>query len=115
MCSSRKPVSSAFLQLSRAGLEGGPVAPDHPLESPHSPLYVDPYTPPATSHHKITDVQDLDEVSHEGDRRGWRCPKPGLVQATMRGCGALERGSPSSMEALAQGLGHHHFPHSSSV
>ncbi|XP_046518494.1 pleckstrin homology domain-containing family N member 1 isoform X1 [Equus quagga] len=55
------PLHLDLTKLSRAGLEGGPVAPDHPLESPHSPLYVDPYTPPATSHHKITDVQDLDE------------------------------------------------------
>ncbi|XP_023491867.1 pleckstrin homology domain-containing family N member 1 isoform X4 [Equus przewalskii] len=57
------PLHLDLTKLSRAGLEGGPVAPDHPLESPHSPLYVDPYTPPATSHHKITDVQDLDEAS----------------------------------------------------
>ncbi|XP_074190452.1 pleckstrin homology domain-containing family N member 1 isoform X3 [Rhinolophus sinicus] len=48
--------------LSRLSLEGGPEAPDHALETPHSPLYADPYTPPATSHHKITDVQGLDEL-----------------------------------------------------
>ncbi|XP_006871814.1 PREDICTED: pleckstrin homology domain-containing family N member 1 [Chrysochloris asiatica] len=45
-------------KLSRLSLEGGP---DDPLEPPHSPLYADPYTPPATSHHKITDVRGLDE------------------------------------------------------
>lgn len=62
--SSRKPFSSpSCLQLSRLSQEGGPEAPDHALETPHSPLYADPYTPPATSHHKITDVQGLDEVS----------------------------------------------------
>ncbi|KAM9242665.1 pleckstrin homology domain-containing family N member 1 isoform 2-T2 [Dugong dugon] len=45
-------------KLSRLSLEGDP---DDPSETPHSPLYADPYTPPATSHHKITDVRDLDE------------------------------------------------------
>uniref|UniRef100_A0A8C5VZ15 Pleckstrin homology domain containing N1 n=1 Tax=Microcebus murinus TaxID=30608 RepID=A0A8C5VZ15_MICMU len=48
-------------ELSRLSLEGGPEAPDHSLETPHSPLYADPYTPPATSRHKITDVSGLDE------------------------------------------------------
>uniref|UniRef100_A0A2K6G119 Pleckstrin homology domain containing N1 n=1 Tax=Propithecus coquereli TaxID=379532 RepID=A0A2K6G119_PROCO len=48
-------------ELSRLSLEGGPEAPDHTLETPHSPLYADPYTPPATSHRKITDVRGLDE------------------------------------------------------
>uniref|UniRef100_A0A8C3YBS4 Pleckstrin homology domain containing N1 n=1 Tax=Catagonus wagneri TaxID=51154 RepID=A0A8C3YBS4_9CETA len=33
----------------------------HPLGSPHSPLYADPYTPPATSRHRITGVQGLDK------------------------------------------------------
>lgn len=61
------PVSC--LQLS---LDGGTEAPDHSLETPHSPLYADPYTPPATSHRKITDVQNLDEVSPLlGDRKSW--------------------------------------------
>ncbi|KAM6216862.1 pleckstrin homology domain-containing family N member 1 [Rhynchocyon petersi] len=46
------------LDLTKLSLEGGP---EDPLESPHSPLYADPYTPPATSHHKITDVRGLDE------------------------------------------------------
>ncbi|XP_069320736.1 pleckstrin homology domain-containing family N member 1 [Eulemur rufifrons] len=49
-------------ELSRLSLEGGPEAPDHTLETPHSPLYADPYTPPATSHRKITDVGGLDEI-----------------------------------------------------
>ncbi|XP_042637528.1 pleckstrin homology domain-containing family N member 1 [Orycteropus afer afer] len=59
------PVPSAPLhldldltKLSRLSLEGDP---DDPGETPHSPLYADPYTPPATSHHKITDVRGLDE------------------------------------------------------
>ncbi|KAM5320835.1 pleckstrin homology domain-containing family N member 1 isoform 2-T2 [Glossophaga mutica] len=47
--------------VARLSLEGDPEAPDHSLETPHSPLYADPYTPPATSHHKIRDVQGLDE------------------------------------------------------
>ncbi|XP_004639634.1 pleckstrin homology domain-containing family N member 1 [Octodon degus] len=48
-------------QLDRLRLEGRPEAPEHSLETPHSPLYADPYTPPAASHPKITDVQGLDE------------------------------------------------------
>ncbi|KAF5920302.1 hypothetical protein HPG69_007608, partial [Diceros bicornis minor] len=57
------PLHLDLTKLSRGGLEGSPEATDPSLESPHSPLYVDPYTPPATSHHKITDVRGLDEVS----------------------------------------------------
>ncbi|XP_075405685.1 pleckstrin homology domain-containing family N member 1 [Tenrec ecaudatus] len=45
-------------ELSRLSLEG---AAEDSLGPPHSPLYADPYTPPATSHHKITDVRGLDE------------------------------------------------------
>ncbi|XP_049731807.1 pleckstrin homology domain-containing family N member 1 [Elephas maximus indicus] len=45
-------------KLSRLSLEGDP---DNPVETPQSPLYADPYTPPATSHRKITDIQSLDE------------------------------------------------------
>ncbi|XP_019567719.2 pleckstrin homology domain-containing family N member 1 isoform X1 [Rhinolophus sinicus] len=56
------PLQLDLTKLSRLSLEGGPEAPDHALETPHSPLYADPYTPPATSHHKITDVQGLDEL-----------------------------------------------------
>lgn len=53
-------------------LDSSPEAPDYSLETPHSPLYADPYTPPATSHRKITDVQSLDEVSPLlGDRKSW--------------------------------------------
>ncbi|KAI4578383.1 hypothetical protein MJG53_011238 [Ovis ammon polii x Ovis aries] len=52
------PGLRASTQLS---LDSSPEAPDHSLETPHSPLYADPYTPPATSHRKITDVQSLDE------------------------------------------------------
>nr|KAF6394922.1 pleckstrin homology domain containing N1 [Molossus molossus] len=58
-CSAGCPAQPASLtQLSQ---EGGPEAPDHSLETPHSPLYADPYTPPATSHHRIRDVRGLDE------------------------------------------------------
>lgn len=64
MSSSRRPISStSCLQVARLSLEGDPEAPDHSLETPHSPLYADPYTPPATSHHKIRDIRGLDEVS----------------------------------------------------
>ncbi|KAI5252925.1 pleckstrin homology domain-containing family N member 1 isoform X2 [Manis pentadactyla] len=55
------PLHLDLTKLSRLGLEGEPKAPDHSLEMPHSPLYADPYTPPATSHHRITDVRGLDE------------------------------------------------------
>uniref|UniRef100_A0A8C8Y129 Pleckstrin homology domain containing N1 n=1 Tax=Panthera leo TaxID=9689 RepID=A0A8C8Y129_PANLE len=47
--------------LSKHSPEGNPEARDQPPEAPRSPLYADPYTPPATSYHKITDVQGLDE------------------------------------------------------
>ncbi|XP_029802846.1 pleckstrin homology domain-containing family N member 1 isoform X2 [Suricata suricatta] len=53
--------SSLFLDLTKLKPEGSPEAPDSPLETPHSPLYADPYTPPATSYHRITDVQGLEE------------------------------------------------------
>ncbi|XP_005404345.1 PREDICTED: pleckstrin homology domain-containing family N member 1 isoform X2 [Chinchilla lanigera] len=52
------PLHLDLAQVGRLRLEGGP---EHSLETPHSPLYADPYTPPATSHHKITDVRGLDE------------------------------------------------------
>ncbi|KAM4805799.1 LOW QUALITY PROTEIN: pleckstrin homology domain-containing family N member 1 [Urocitellus parryii] len=48
-------------QVGRLGLECGPEAPEQPLEAPHSPLYADPYTPPATSHRRIADIRGLDE------------------------------------------------------
>lgn len=44
-------------------LDNSSEAQDHSSDIPHSPLYADPYTPPATSHRKITDLQGLDEVS----------------------------------------------------
>ncbi|XP_047415637.1 pleckstrin homology domain-containing family N member 1 isoform X2 [Sciurus carolinensis] len=49
-------------KVGRLGLECSPAAPEHPLGAPHSPLYADPYTPPATSHRRITDVRGLDEL-----------------------------------------------------
>nr|XP_012323300.1 pleckstrin homology domain-containing family N member 1 isoform X1 [Aotus nancymaae] len=54
------PLHLDLTQLNRLSLEGGPEAPGH-TETPHSPLYADPYTPPATSHRRITDVQGLEE------------------------------------------------------
>ncbi|XP_010348680.1 pleckstrin homology domain-containing family N member 1 isoform X1 [Saimiri boliviensis] len=55
------PLHLDLTQLNRLSLEGSPEAPGH-TETPHSPLYADPYTPPATSHRRITDVQGLEEV-----------------------------------------------------
>ncbi|MBV97908.1 Pleckstrin homology domain-containing family N member 1, partial [Eschrichtius robustus] len=55
------PAIPLHLNLTKLRLEDGPEAPDHSLERPHSPLYADPYTPPATSHRRVTDIQDLDK------------------------------------------------------
>lgn len=71
-------------------LDSGPEAQDHSLDIPHSPLYADPYTPPATSHRKITDLQGLDEVSvllggyatvRSGDVRSLKTMKGGCFWA----------------------------------
>ncbi|XP_024410660.1 pleckstrin homology domain-containing family N member 1 isoform X2 [Desmodus rotundus] len=59
--SSASPLHLDLTKVARLSLEGDPEAPDHSLETPHSPLYADPYTPPATSHHKIRDIRGLDE------------------------------------------------------
>nr|XP_030738448.1 pleckstrin homology domain-containing family N member 1 isoform X1 [Globicephala melas] len=55
------PATPLHLDLTKLRLEDGPEAPDHSLETPHSPLYADPYTPPATSRRRVTDIQDLDK------------------------------------------------------
>ncbi|XP_045437164.1 pleckstrin homology domain-containing family N member 1 isoform X3 [Pipistrellus kuhlii] len=55
------PLHLDLTKLTRPSLEGGPETSDHSLETPHSPLYADPYTPPATSHHKVRDVRGLGE------------------------------------------------------
>lgn len=55
------PLHLDLTKMSALNLDSGPEAQDHSLDMPHSPLYADPYTPPATSHHKITDIQGLDE------------------------------------------------------
>ncbi|XP_057639757.1 pleckstrin homology domain-containing family N member 1 [Chionomys nivalis] len=52
------------LDLTKVGeldLDSSSEAQDHSSDIPHSPLYADPYTPPATSHRKITNLQGLDE------------------------------------------------------
>ncbi|XP_078186069.1 pleckstrin homology domain-containing family N member 1 isoform X2 [Callithrix jacchus] len=54
------PLHLDLTQLNRLSLEGSSEAAGH-TETPHSPLYADPYTPPATSHCRITDVQGLEE------------------------------------------------------
>uniref|UniRef100_A0A8C6DG10 Pleckstrin homology domain containing N1 n=1 Tax=Moschus moschiferus TaxID=68415 RepID=A0A8C6DG10_MOSMO len=74
-------------------LDGGPEAPDHSLETPHSPLYADPYTPPATSHRKITDVQSLGEFlsvmqsSLGPDPSGPFCSVPVSMPVSDSSCG----------------------------
>lgn len=55
------PVTPLRLDLTKLSLEDSLEAPGHSLETPHSPLYADPYTPPATSHHRIADVRGLDK------------------------------------------------------
>uniref|UniRef100_A0A8C6EY07 Pleckstrin homology domain containing N1 n=1 Tax=Marmota marmota marmota TaxID=9994 RepID=A0A8C6EY07_MARMA len=48
-------------KVAQLGLGCGPEAPEQPPEAPHSPLYADPYTPPATSHRRIAGIRGLDE------------------------------------------------------
>uniref|UniRef100_A0A8C5P4B1 Pleckstrin homology domain containing, family N member 1 n=1 Tax=Jaculus jaculus TaxID=51337 RepID=A0A8C5P4B1_JACJA len=55
------PLHLDLTKVSGLAQEGSTEAPDLSVDTPHSPLYADPYTPPATSHRKITDVQGLDE------------------------------------------------------
>ncbi|KAL4684344.1 hypothetical protein H8959_022038 [Pygathrix nigripes] len=55
------PLHLDLTQLNRLSLENSPDAPDHASETAHSPLYADPYTPPATSHCRVTDVRGLEE------------------------------------------------------
>ncbi|XP_042557968.1 pleckstrin homology domain-containing family N member 1 isoform X3 [Dipodomys spectabilis] len=57
-----RPLRLDLAKVKGPDLENSPEALDHSLDTPHSPLYADPYTPPATSHRKITDVQGLDEL-----------------------------------------------------
>ncbi|KAB0399508.1 hypothetical protein E2I00_015821, partial [Balaenoptera physalus] len=85
------------LDLTKLRLEDGPEAPDHSLETPHSPLYADPYTPPATSHRRVTDIQDLDKKGvlqarasqrHRGSIKGRGSRPPGSPQLTAAPQGA---------------------------
>uniref|UniRef100_A0A2K5N4C5 Pleckstrin homology domain containing N1 n=1 Tax=Cercocebus atys TaxID=9531 RepID=A0A2K5N4C5_CERAT len=55
------PLHLDLTQLNRLSLENSPDAPDHASETSHSPLYADPYTPPATSHRRVTDIRGLEE------------------------------------------------------
>ncbi|XP_012590002.1 PREDICTED: pleckstrin homology domain-containing family N member 1 [Condylura cristata] len=57
----KAPGPPLHLDLTKLTLDAGPEAPAGPPVTPRSPLYADPYTPPATSHHKVTDVRGLDE------------------------------------------------------
>ncbi|XP_030661594.1 pleckstrin homology domain-containing family N member 1 isoform X4 [Nomascus leucogenys] len=52
---------SQHTPLNRLSLESSPDTPDRTSETSHSPLYADPYTPPATSHRRVTDVRSLEE------------------------------------------------------
>ncbi|GAB1289366.1 Probable pleckstrin homology domain-containing family N member 1 [Apodemus speciosus] len=63
------PLHLDLTKMSALNLDSGPEAQDHSLDMPHSPLYADPYTPPATSHHKITDIQNLDEKPEDYEAR----------------------------------------------
>ncbi|XP_017709925.1 PREDICTED: pleckstrin homology domain-containing family N member 1 isoform X5 [Rhinopithecus bieti] len=60
-CGPATPLHLDLTQLNRLSLENSPDAPDHASETSHSPLYADPYTPPATSHRRVTDVRGLEE------------------------------------------------------
>ncbi|XP_063487275.1 pleckstrin homology domain-containing family N member 1 isoform X9 [Symphalangus syndactylus] len=55
------PLHLDLTQLNRLSLESSPDTPDRTSETSHSPLYADPYTPPATSHRRVTDVRGLEE------------------------------------------------------
>nr|XP_048273658.1 pleckstrin homology domain-containing family N member 1 isoform X3 [Myodes glareolus] len=55
------PLHLDLTKVSVLDLDNSSEAQDHSSDIPHSPLYADPYTPPATSHRKITDLQGLDE------------------------------------------------------
>lgn len=89
----QRAVSSAScLQLT---LEGDPETPDHTAKTPHSPLYADPYTPPATSHHKVTDVRGLDEVSAHGGQAGLDVPQPAFRRGWAGGPGGRGLESPA--------------------
>ncbi|KAH0514770.1 Pleckstrin homology domain-containing family N member 1 [Microtus ochrogaster] len=55
------PLHLDLTKVSELDLDSSSEAQDHSSDIPHSPLYADPYTPPATSHRKITDLQGLDE------------------------------------------------------
>ncbi|XP_032749076.1 pleckstrin homology domain-containing family N member 1 isoform X2 [Rattus rattus] len=55
------PLHLDLTKMSVLNLDSGPEAQDCSPDIPHSPLYADPYTPPAIAHHKITDIQGLDE------------------------------------------------------
>ncbi|XP_041507924.1 probable pleckstrin homology domain-containing family N member 1 [Microtus oregoni] len=55
------PLHLDLTKVSELYLDSSSEAQDHSSDIPQSPLYADPYTPPATSHRKIMDLQGLDE------------------------------------------------------
>ncbi|CAO2590342.1 Probable pleckstrin homology domain-containing family N member 1 [Lemmus lemmus] len=55
------PLHLDLTKVTVLDLDNSSETQDHSSDVPHSPLYADPYTPPATSHRKITDLQGLDE------------------------------------------------------
>ncbi|XP_054994747.1 pleckstrin homology domain-containing family N member 1 isoform X2 [Sorex araneus] len=95
------PTSPLHLDLTKLSLEGSPEAPDPSLETPHSPLYADPYTPPATSHHKVTDVRGLDEhtlhlKSGPGRVEGLRRPQSHVLRQFLSAMQSSLRSEPAS-------------------
>lgn len=104
--------------MSVLNLDSGPEAQDCSPDIPHSPLYADPYTPPAIAHHKITDIQGLDEVSALlGGRTEYATVISGDVRnlKTMKGGCFWARDLWASQWSQTRASGNSHFPSSSSV
>ncbi|XP_060055797.1 pleckstrin homology domain-containing family N member 1 isoform X2 [Erinaceus europaeus] len=55
------PAPLLHLDLTKLSVDTSAQTTEQSLEAPHSPLYADPYTPPATTHHRVTDVRGLDQ------------------------------------------------------
>eukprot|EP00070_Physeter_catodon_P036137 XP_028343031.1 pleckstrin homology domain-containing family N member 1 isoform X6 [Physeter catodon] len=109
------PATPLHLDLTKLRLEDGPEAADHSLETPHSPLYADPYTPPATSHRRVTDVQDLDktaapqEATTMSGTKLCHLPTSGGLEEHLR----LKAGSSSGSDGHQEAASRDHLPASS--
>ncbi|KAG8505503.1 Pleckstrin homology domain-containing family N member 1 [Galemys pyrenaicus] len=90
----RSPAPPLHLDLTKLAPDAGPEAPAGPLDTPRSPLYADPYTPPATSHHRVMDVRGLDEVSPGAGgcevHAGWDGPAASGKQHFLQFCAAMQ-------------------------